>query len=176
MKRALLTFLLGALLLAPLTAAETGFNGRWRLDPSRSSALDGWTGWDLVVNVNGSKVALRHDMAWRSTKVTETNTVDTAAVSDVPDFFRVEQRHMAVYARPKEAAHVQAGWLDDGRTLRVEAQVPVEISQGNTTMRVYSEYRLVEGDNELVLIELHNTRNRPLVYRFKKVPSEAANR
>ena len=80
---------------------------------------------------------------------------------------------MAVYARTKETTRVAAAWIDGGRTLRVEAQVPVETSQGDTTLRLYDEYRLLEG-GELVLIELHSTRPRPLVYQFTKVPEESA--
>lgn len=174
MKRAILSLFLGALLLARLGAAESAFNGRWQLDTERSTAMDGWTTWNLVVAVEGSKVSLQNDMTWGATKHSATNVVDTNAPADVKDFFRVEQRHMAVYPRPGEKTHVIAKWLDDGRTLRVEAVTPIEISQGNTTMRLYQEYRLLEGDQGLVLIELHNTRNRPLVYRFKKVPAEAA--
>ena len=56
-----------------------------------------------------------------------------------------------------------------GRTLRVEADTPIEISQGQANMRLYYEYRLVEGDQALVLIELHSTRPQPLVYRFTRV-------
>ncbi|WP_255558646.1 hypothetical protein [Horticoccus luteus] len=164
----------GALVLGRLGAADSAFNGRWRLDVPRSTALDGWTTWDLVVAVDGSKVSLQHDMTWGKTQESSTDVVDTAAPADVKDFFRVEQRHMAVYPRRGEKTHVTAKWLDDGRTLRVEAVAPIEISQGDRTMRLYQEYRLVEGDQDLVLIELHNTRNRPLVYRFKKVPAKAA--
>jgi hypothetical protein len=174
MKRAILSLVFGALLLTQVRAAESAFNGRWRLETERSTALDGWTTWDLVVAVNGGKVSLQHDMTWGATKHSATNVVDTAAPADVKDFFRVEARHMAVYPRVGEKTHVKSQWLDDGRTLRVEANTPIEISQGNTSMRLYQEYRLVEGDQALVLIELHNTRNRPLVYRFKKVPAEAA--
>jgi len=175
MKRTFLKFLLGLTLL-PLAAlaGDPALNGRWRMDTERSTALDGWTKADLVIQTDGSKVSLRHDMAWHATKVTATNIVDTAQATDITDFFRIDQRHMAVYARPKEAAHVSATWIDGGRTLRVEAQVPVETSQGNTTMRLYDEYRVLEGGTELVLIELHSTRDRPLVYHFMKVPEEAA--
>jgi len=35
-------------------------------------------------------------------------------------------------------------------------------------MRIYDEYRLLEGDTVLELIELHSTRERPLVYYFNK--------
>ena len=165
-------FLLWLPLLA--AAANPAFEGRWRLDPAQSTALDGWTAMDLVVQFDGPKISLRHDMTWRATKVSATNVVSTAAPVEVANFFRVDQRHMAVYAQPKKAARATAEWLDAERTLRVEALVPVEISQGETTMRIYAEYRLLEGENTLLLVELHSTRSRPLVYRFTKVPAEAA--
>lgn len=175
MKRTLLTLLLGfALLPLAALAADPAINGRWRLDPARSTALDGWSTADLVISTDGTKVGFVYDMTWHATKVSVNQTADTAAATAITDFFRIDQRHMAVYARPTAAAQVTATWLDGGRTLRVEALVPLEISQGNTTMRLYQEYRLLEGGNELVLIELHNTRSRPLVYRFTKVPAEAA--
>jgi hypothetical protein len=157
-------------LLLPLAAlAASPLDGRWRLDPARSSALDGWTAWDLVITAEGSRVSLRHDMQWRSTKVTATNLVDTAAPSDLKDFFRVEQRHMALYPAKGGTTSVRAAWLDAGRTLRVEADTPIEISQGQANMRLYYEYRLIEGNHALVLIELHSTRPQPLVYRFTRV-------
>ncbi len=160
------------LLLAPLAAhASSPFDGRWRLDPARSSALDGWSAWDLVITVDGPRVSLRHDMQWRTTKHQATNTVDTTAPVELADFFRVEQRHMALYPAKGGKTAARAAWLDAGRTLRVEADAPIEISQGQAVMRLYCEYRLVEGDQSLVLIELHSSRPQPLVYRFNRVPS-----
>jgi hypothetical protein len=165
---------LGIWLLLPLAAlaANPALAGRWRLDPKRSTALDGWTTWDLVVALDGTQVSLRHDMQWRATKRSETNTVDTAQPVDVKDFFRVEQRHMAIYGIRGATTPVRAEWIDGGRTLRIEAAMPVEVSQGNVTMRIYQELRLLEGDAELQLIELHSTRPKPLVYRFTKIKEE----
>ena len=175
MKRTLLKLLLGlALLPLAALAGDPAINGRWRMDTTRSTALDGWSTADVVITTDGSKVGFRYDMTWHATKVTASQAVDTAQAVGITNFFRIDQRHMAVYARPTEAAHVTATWIDGGRTLRIEAQVPLEISQGNTTMRLYQEYRLLEGGNDLVLIELHSTRSKPLVYRFTKVPAEAA--
>ena len=175
MKRTRIGLLL-VLLLAPLVAAAANpeFAGRWRLDPARSTALDGWHAADLVIALDGSKVALTYHMTWRTTKFTATNTVDTAQPQAIEDFFRIEQRHMAVYPRPGESAQVTAAWLDAGETLRVEAAVPVGISQGEGTMRLYHEFRLLEGGTTLLLIELHSTRHRPLVYHFTKVSPETA--
>lgn len=166
--------LLPLLLLLPLAAcaATSPFEGRWRLDKARSTALDGWTAWDLVIQSDGSFVSLRHDMEWRSSRHTATNSINTAQPVTLENFFRVEQRHMALYPVPGAVTPVKAEWLDGERTLRVEATVPVESSQATTPMRIYQEFRLIEGDQELQLIELHSTRGKPLVYRFTKVTGE----
>jgi hypothetical protein len=153
-------------------AANPALAGRWRLDPARSTALDGWTTWDLVVSLDGTKVSLVHDMALRTTKFSATNVVDTAQPTQAKDFFRVEQRHMALYLVRGAMTPVKAEWLDADRTLRIEAAVPIESSQGTSPMRVYQELRLIEGDRELLLIELHSTRSKPYLYRFTKVTGE----
>lgn len=165
---------LGAMVALPLAAwaANPAMAGRWRMDPKRSTALDGWHTWDLVVGLEGTRVDLRHDMQWRTSKVTAINSLDTSRATSVKDFFRVEQRHMALYPVPGAVTPVKAEWLDGERTLRVEATVPVESSQATTPMRIYQEFRLIEGDQELQLIELHSTRGKPLVYRFTKVTGE----
>jgi len=170
MKR-LLFFFLFSVLLASATAASP-LEGRWRLDKTRSTALDGWHEWDLVIGIAGPQVSLQHDMKWGKTAFSATNVLDLAGPATVPNFFRVEQRHMALYAAKDAPATVRASWLDGQRTLRVEADLPIEISQGQAAMRVYSEYRLLEGDSELLLIELHSSRPRPLVYHFTKVTPE----
>ena len=166
--------LLLPLLLLPLAAfaATSPLEGRWRLDRARSTALDGWHEWDLVLAVTGSRVSLQHDMKWIRTTVSATNTVDTAASVEIPAYFRVEQRHMALYPAKGGITTARAAWLDAGRTLRVEADTPVEISQGQAIMRIYSEYRLLEDGNALLLIELHSSRPSPLVYRFTRVTAD----
>ena len=152
--------------------AASPLEGRWRFDKTRSTALDGWHEWDLVIGVTGNQVSLQHDMKWGKTTFSATNVLALGQPAAVPNFFRVEQRHMALYPAKGATATVGASWLDAQRTLRVEGDLPIEISQGQATMRLYSEYRLLEGDNELLLIELHSSRPRPLVYRFTKATPE----
>ena len=163
-----------ALVFSALASANPTLAGHWRLDTARSSALDGWSDMDLVIAVDGTKVALTHDMQWRATKFAATNTVDTARPVDLQNYFRVEQRHMAIYPAKHGVTHAQASWIDGGRTLRLEVVTPVEVSQGDVPMRIYSEYRLGELGDTLTLIELHSSRNRPLVYVFHKVKGEDA--
>ncbi|MGK0239001.1 MAG: hypothetical protein ACI92G_002470, partial [Candidatus Pelagisphaera sp.] len=126
MKALLFKFLMLSLVV-PVTVAVANpdFNGRWRLDVERSSALDGWTAMDLVLKVDGANVSIEHDMRWRTSRVVETNVVNTKERVEISNFFRVDQRHMAVYAPKKSATPVRARWLDRNKTLRVEATVPV---------------------------------------------------
>jgi hypothetical protein len=170
MTRFLLCLLSFVLLSSVLSASP--LEGRWRLDKARSTALDGWHEWDLVISVTGSQISLQHDMKWGRTLFSATNVLDLTRPVSVPDFFRVEQRHMALYPAKGAPISAKASWLDDQRTLRVEADLPIEISQGQAVMRLYSEYRLLEGARDLELIELHSSRPRPLVYRFTKVIAE----
>ena len=172
MKRPLFCLLFSILCLLSSATAASPLEGRWRFDKTRSTALDGWHEWDLVIAVTGNQVSLQHDMKWGRTTFSATNVLDLTQSAAVPNFFRVEQRHMALYPAKGAAATLRASWLDTQRTLRVEGDLPIETSQGQATMRLYSEYRLLEGDTELLLIELHSSRQRPLVYRFTKVTSE----
>lgn len=155
-------------------SANPALAGRWRLDTTQSTALDGWSTLDLVITLDGSKVTLQHELTWGATKAVETNTLDTAAPVDAAKYFRIEARHMAVYPAKGGVTHATATWIDGGKTLRVEADTQVEVSQGNVPMRLYSEYRVGELGDTLTVIELRSSRNRPLVYVFKKVPAEAA--
>lgn len=170
MKQLLLFLTLAAAALA--AHANPAFQGRWRLDPAASTALDGWTKADLVISLEGSRVAIQHDMTWRTTRVAATNTFDTAAPMELKDFFRIEARHMAVYPAKGAITRARAEWIDAGRTLRTEALTPVEVSQGDVLMRLTTEYRLGELGDTLTVIELRSSRNRPLVYVFKKVSGQ----
>lgn len=165
---------MAALILAAVAAANPALEGRWRLDAAASSALDGWHKMDLAVALDGTQVALAHTMQWRTTVHEAVNVFDTAAPVERKDFFRVEQRHMAVYPAKHAVTKVSAAWIDDGRTLRTEAFTPVEVSQGDVLMRITTEYRVSESGDRLTVIELHSSRNRPLVYVFNKITEEAA--
>lgn len=161
-----------ALFLAAFASANPELAGRWQLDPARSSALDGWNKMDLVFALDGSQIEVTYLMQWRSTKYRAANQLDTSKSVASDNFFRVEQRHMAVYPAKGGVTYTTAEWIDGDRTLRTETNTPVEVSQGDVNMRITSEYRIGEGGETLTLIELHSSRDRPLVYFFRKVKEE----
>ena len=165
---------LAVLALGATASANPEIVGDWQLDIDRSSALDGWQDMRLVISTQDTRVDIRHEMRWRATRYRATNTVDTTKSVASDNFFRVEQRHMAVYPTKGGVTHTTAEWIDNNRTLRTETHTPVEISQGDVIMRITSEYRIGEGGETLTVIELHSSRSRPLVYFFRKVEEEVS--
>jgi len=150
-------------------SANPEIAGKWQLDIPRSSPLSGWQDMALVIAVDGTEVEFTHQMRWRRTNYRATNVVDTSKTVTSDAFFRVEQRHMAVYPTKGGLSHTTAEWIDADRTLRTETQTMVEISQGDVPMRITSEYRIGEGAETLTWIALRSSRDRPLVYVFRKV-------
>ena len=144
---------LAVLAFGATASANPEIVGKWQLDVARSSALDGWQDMRLVISSQDTQVDIRHEMRWRSTNYRATNTVDTTKPVASDSFFRVEQRHMAVYPAKGGVTHTTAEWIDNNRTLRTETHTPVEVSQGNVMMRITSEYRIGEGGKTLTVIE-----------------------
>ena len=81
---------------------------------------------------------------------------------------------MAVYPAKHGVTKAVAKWIDGDKTMLTEALTPVEVSQGDVMMRITTEYRVSETGDRLTVIELHSSRNRPLVYVFNKVTGEDA--
>ena len=163
---------IAALFLAALASANPDLEGRWRLDPKYSSGLDGWSAMDMVFAHEGSQIAITYEMALRSIRRDYTNTFDTSKKVTSKGFFRVEQRHMAVYGAKDGVSSSTAEWIDDNRTLRTESHTPVEVSQGVVTMRITCEYHIGEEGKKLTVIEIHSSRERPLIYFMYKVKEE----
>ena len=162
------------LLCSSPALANPELAGHWQLDIEQSSPLSGWQDMALVIAVDGSEVEITHQMRWRRTNYRATNVVDTSKTVTSDSFFRVEQRHMAVYPTKGGLSHTTAEWIDADQTLRTETQTMVEVSQGDVPMRITSEYRIGEGAETLTWIVLRSSRSRPLVYLFRKVEVEAA--
>lgn len=162
------------LLWSSPASANSELAGHWQLDIARSSPLSGWQDMALVIAVDGAEIEITHQMRWRRTHYRATNIVDTSKTVTSDSFFRVEQRHMAVYPTKGGVSHTTAEWIDAEQTLRTETQTMVEVSQGDVPMRITSEYRIGEGAETLTWIVLRSSRSRPLVYFFQKVEAEAA--
>jgi hypothetical protein len=149
-------------------------NGEWTLLTSESSAIDPWR--RLRVSLDADRSTLTLVRTW--TGAYGITSVDSVRIPidgerheiSIPQW--PDNRHIAVRPTADSVKYVSARWLDRGRTLQTSTRIPVLSSQGETDIRIHSEYRIAPDGERLVVLELRSTRPRPIHYVFG--PAEAA--
>jgi hypothetical protein len=149
-------------------------NGEWTLLTSESSAIDPWR--RLRVSLDADQSTLTLMRTW--TGAYGITSVDSVRIPIDGEHHEIsipqwpDNRHVAVRPTADSVKYVSARWLDRGRTLRTSTRIPVLTSQGETDIRIHSEYRIAPDGERLVVLELRSTRPRPIHYVF--APAEAA--
>lgn len=164
---------LGATLASLSFAADTAsLAGTWKIDPDRSTELNPWQDLQLTIRVDGDRVAIcRHFSAGRRT-FDEDIALDVAApVNVVPVSWWPDNRHLGAYIGGDKTKRIRATWLDDRRILRLSADLVVSTQQGERAINILSDYKVTANGAQLTLTEQRSTRNRPVVYTFKRVAS-----
>lgn len=159
-------------LTAAAAAADTpALAGTWRIDLARSTELSPWKSFDLVIAIDGPKVALTRKLAWGRRDFTDKVELDTARAENVvPIEWWADNRHLGAYVGEDRTRRVRAQWLDDGRILRLSTDLVLETQQGARGVNILSDYKVSASGAQLTLTELRSTRNRPVVYVFTRVP------
>lgn len=164
----LLLFLLLGLVLG--NGDRSRFDGMWTLDTARSSAVDPWRALTLDLHVADDAVTIQR--IWSGTRgargIDSMHVTTDGNVNRVPVLRWVDNRHLGVRIAPNALREVVAQWKDEGGTLGIEQWMTVITSQGETPLRIYSEYRLAPDGTTLHVMELRSTRPRPLHYVFTR--------
>ncbi len=165
--------LLGLLLATFLQAAPPSpLTGTWRIDPSQSTDLSPWKEYDLTLRVTGKSVTVERRFANGRREFRDTSTFPTTGRSTtLPFTYWPDNRHLGAAVGPDHKRKLSAHWLDDGRILRVSSDFVLSTQQGDRAINVLSDYKLSANGAELTLTELRSTRNRPIVYVFKRLAS-----
>lgn len=165
--------LLGLFLVPCLHAASPSLlTGSWRIDLSESTDLSPWKEYDLTLKVTGKSVTLERRFANGGRKYQDTSTFPTTGKQTVLPFtYWPDNRHLGAAVGPSKTRKLSAHWLDDGRILRVSSDFVLSTQQGDRSINVLSDYKLSANGAELTLTELRSTRNRPIVYVFKRLAS-----
>ena len=150
---------------------QTQFSGTWLLDPSRSTAIDPWRNLSLEIDVNERLVTLQR--RWRgSSEGGAFNDSLTVELGGEETHVSLEQwpdnRHLGAYIGGDGTKTLKAMSEDDGATLVTKAHLVASVQQGETFIRIYSEYRLAPDGNRIDLIELRSTRPTPVHYVFRR--------
>lgn len=169
--RSLLLF--GLLLASCLYAAPPSLlTGTWRIDAAQSTDLSPWKEFDLTLKVTGKSVTVERSFANGRREFRDTSTFPTTGKRTVLPFtYWPDNRHLGAAVGSKKSRKVSAQFLDEGRILRVSSDFVLTTQQGDRAINVLSDYKVSASGAELTLTELRSTRNRPIVYVFKRLTS-----
>jgi hypothetical protein len=155
--------------LLPLClGASPEMSGSWTIDRDASSAIDPWRRILLDIEVDGKDVEISRTVTTGRRNSTQVYPIRIGKEVSVPVDWWTGNRHIGAYIGGDGTETLQAEWLDDGRTLRVESHYVLATSQGETPVRSTTEYRLSRDGDELTVIELRSSRNLPIVHVFKR--------
>jgi hypothetical protein len=157
-------------LLCTNALANSAFEGRWKIDRSKSTALDPWRSLAIEIAVDGDTVSITRYYGAGTRVAQESMTVDTTVPSqtvEVEGWW--DNRHIGAYLGGGKKQTVNAKWLDDGQTLQLNIEMILDTSQGETPVRVLREMRLSRDGRTLRVLQLRSSRSLPVVRVFNKV-------
>ena len=158
----------------PADGPKAELAGSWHIDLARSTELSPWKDYELTIGIEGDIVTLHRRLAWGRREFTDTIAIDLHRIDNVfPVEMWPENRHLGAYIGGDRTKHVHAAWLDHGRILRLTTDLVLQTQQGPRDVNILSDYKVSPNGDQLTLTELRSTRNRPIVYLFKRVQSAA---
>lgn len=165
------TLAIGSLSTLPgASAASSPLAGQWRIDLARSTELSPWKAFNLTLAIDGNEVAIQRELGWGRRTFVDAMTLDLSKKENIiPIEWWADNRHLGAYIGDDKTKRVRAQWLDGRRILRLSTDLVLETQQGERAVNILSDYKVSASGSELTLIELRSTRNRPVVYVFKRV-------
>ncbi|MBE7537374.1 MAG: hypothetical protein LC118_05905 [Dehalococcoidia bacterium] len=164
--------------LAPClqAAVASPLSGSWRIDPTQSTDLSPWKEYDLTILIAGKSATVERRFA-NGRRVFEDKAAfpTTGKLVTLPFNYWPDNRHLGAAVSGGKKKRVSAHWVDDGRILRVTSDFVLSTQQGDRALNVLSDYKVSINGEELTLTELRSTRDRPIVYVFKRVASSQTN-
>ena len=148
---------------------EHQINGTWKIDREASTAIDPWRSIELVIEADELEIVVNRTVSTGRRKSSQEYNLMIGEITIADVEWWTGNRHIGAYMGGDGKELMVARWLDGGRTLRVESGFTLATSQGETRVRNYYEYRLSPDGNELTVIELRSSRNRPIVHVFKRI-------
>ena len=172
-------------LLTPLLLLWSGFTafaaeadgralaGTWKIDLARSTELSPWKSFELTITPQGSTVTIERKLTWSRREFVDRLTLDTTrAVNSLPIDWWSDNRHLGAYIGSSHTREVRHQWLDGGRILRLSTDLVLDAQQGPRAVNILTDFKVSASGTELTLTELRSTRNRPVVYVFKRLPAK----
>lgn len=150
--------------------ANPDFSGRWKIDTTKSTALDPWRSLEIEIAVDGDQVSITRHFGGGTRVAQESMTLDMTVPSQVVEVEGWwDNRHIGAYLGGDKKQTVAAKWLDEGQTLQLNIDMILETSQAATPVRVIRELRLSRDGKTLRVLQLRSSRNLPIVRVFDRI-------
>jgi hypothetical protein len=162
-------FLVGFMPFFAVAADASPLAGTWQFDPTRSTELSPWRSFELTIGLDGDRVTIDRRLGAGRRGFTDSMSLDLSKSENViavelwPD-----NRHLGAYIGGDRHKRVRATWIDDRRILRLSTDLILSTQQGERSVNILSDYKVSASGAQLTLTELRSTRNRPVVYVFKR--------
>jgi hypothetical protein len=156
-------------MLGTLRAANP-LAGTWRLEPDRGTDLPAWQTLDLDIQVAGDTVTITRKFAAGRRTCTDVTPVDLSKPFNiVPVAWWPDNRHIGAYIGGDKTERVHGEWIGGDHVFRLTTDLVLATQQGEHPVNTLSNYTVSANGRQLTLIEIRSTRNRPVVYVFKRI-------
>jgi hypothetical protein len=147
--------------------------GTWKIDLTRSTELSPWKSFELTITPQGTAISIERKLTWSRREFIDRLELDTTkSVNALPIDWWSDNRHLGAYIGSSHTREVRHQWLDGGRILRLSTDLVLDAQQGPRAVNILTDFKVSASGSELTLTELRSTRNRPVVYVFKRLPAK----
>ncbi|MCC6416327.1 MAG: hypothetical protein IT582_10505 [Opitutaceae bacterium] len=158
------------LCLLQTAAADSPFNGRWKLDPAASTSLDPWSSLEMDIAVTADDLSLVRHYGAGPRIVDETiklHNQPTAQTISVEGWW--DNKHIDAWLANHHQIDVTPAWQDDGRTLVLRIKMVLETQQGDRAVGVTRTLKLDPDGKTLREEQVRESRQLPIVQVYHKL-------
>lgn len=168
-----LLLLVSALAAHAVEADGQALAGTWKIDLTRSTELSPWKSFELTITPQGSMVTIERKLTWSRREFIDRLELDTTKpVNALAIDWWSDNRHLGAYIGSSHTREVRHQWLDGGRILRLSTDLVLDAQQGPRAVNILTDFKVSASGTELTLTEIRSTRNRPVVYVFKRLAAK----
>tara|TARA_R110002111_G_C5769577_1_gene352329 strand:- start:54 stop:581 length:528 start_codon:yes stop_codon:yes gene_type:complete len=151
----------------------SAMDGTWKIEPELGTDLGSWRTLEIDIETNGDLVTINRRFAAGRRKDQDSMTIDlTKDKNIVPVRWWPDNRYIGAFISDAHEKTVRGKWMSDGRVLRLESDLVLTTQQGDVPVNILRNYKVSANGKQLSLITIRSTRDRPVVYFFKRAESK----
>ncbi len=161
------------LLGAGSAGAASALDGTWVIEPKLGTDLGSWRTLEIDIETEGDLVTINRRFAAGRRHDSDTMTIDLSKDENVvPVRWWPDNRYIGAFVSDAHEKTVRGKWMSDGRILRLETDIVLTTQQGDVPVNILRNYKVSANGKQMSVITIRSTRDRPIVYFFKRADKE----